>query len=325
MVGGLAAAAVAPAGCGGASVREESWRRFSTRFLMPEGRVVDTGNRGISHSEGQGYGLLLAEAAGDRTAFNQMLDWTRRTLERPDSGLLTWRYDPAEPASSADPNNATDGDILVAWALLRAHERWREPGYCHLSETLRAAILREAVVQHGGLSLLLPGRQGFVHDDHVVVNPSYYVWPALDAFARREPLWTPYIDGGLDLLSRAAFGRWRLPTDWVALDRDGRAAPAPDRPPRFGSDAIRVPLYLTWSGRKAELQPFVDFWSAAWTDAPPAWIDVTTEAQAEYPLSGGGRRVAALVLGRPDPAESGQDDDYYSQTLGRLVELSRQA
>ena len=33
---------------------------------------MDTGNAGISHSEGQGWGLILAAAAGDRPAFDQI-------------------------------------------------------------------------------------------------------------------------------------------------------------------------------------------------------------------------------------------------------------
>jgi endoglucanase len=49
------------------------WREFLTRYVSPEGRIIDTGNGNISHSEGQGYGLILAEAFGDRSSFERIL------------------------------------------------------------------------------------------------------------------------------------------------------------------------------------------------------------------------------------------------------------
>ena len=300
------------------------WDDYRARFVAPDGRVIDTTNGNVSHSEGQGYGLLMAEAAGDRATFDRMLDWALTHLRRTDSGLLTWRYDPSSATPAADPNNATDGDILVAWALLRAHQRWPSGQYGHASETLRAAILREATIEYGGLKLLLPGRNGFVQSDHIVVNPAYYVWPALDAFARHEPMWAAYIEDGLTLLDRAAFGPWRLPTDWVAIAADGRASPAPDKPARFGFDALRVPFYLAWSKRMGALETYRTYWKAV--EGPtglPAWIDVVTGARAEYALSPGGAAIAGFILGRPQAAPSPADADYYSSSLAQLVRIAR--
>ena len=37
---------------------QAEWLAFRNRFIAPEGRVVDTGNGGVSHSEGQGYAML---------------------------------------------------------------------------------------------------------------------------------------------------------------------------------------------------------------------------------------------------------------------------
>jgi len=33
---------------------------YQSKFISPEGRVIDDANGGISHSEGQGYGMLIA-------------------------------------------------------------------------------------------------------------------------------------------------------------------------------------------------------------------------------------------------------------------------
>jgi endoglucanase len=49
---------------------EEAWRAYKLKFVSEAGRVVDTANGMVSHSEGQGYGLLLAVAAGDRSTFD---------------------------------------------------------------------------------------------------------------------------------------------------------------------------------------------------------------------------------------------------------------
>ena len=51
--------AVAPAA--GAEATAE-WQLFRNRFVDSEGRLIDTGNQGISHSEGQGWGLIFAAA-----------------------------------------------------------------------------------------------------------------------------------------------------------------------------------------------------------------------------------------------------------------------
>ena len=122
---------------------QDGWRLYRSRFVTEAGRVVDTANGGISHSEGQGYGMLLAVAAGDRAAFERIWGWTRANLMvRPDS-LLAWRWEPAKRPAVADMNDATDGDILVAWALTEAAEAWGEPAY--RTAARRIAVLAAAV------------------------------------------------------------------------------------------------------------------------------------------------------------------------------------
>jgi endoglucanase len=247
--------AFAPAACA-KDLKASDWRAYKQRFMASDGRVIDTGNGGVSHSEGQGFAMLLALGGDDRAAFTALWQWTQTHLTRADSGLFAWRFEPAKTPPVQDPNNATDGDILIAWALLRAAKVWNVPEYSQASETLRAAILREACTIHAGRRVLLPGRLGFVADEVVTLNPSYYVWPALDAFAAFEPLWNDVISDGMDLVNAAAFGTWGLPTDWIEVDAAGLVQPARDRPARFGFDAVRVPLYLRMSGRSAELQRF---------------------------------------------------------------------
>lgn len=277
------------------------WRAFCERFVLPDGRIIDTGNGGISHSEGQGAGLLFAVRAGDRAGFERILAWTRGALRRPGDALLAWAYRPGAAVPVPDRNTATDGDLLVAWALAEAAEAWGERAHRDLAATMARDLLRRVVLPHGGGALLLPGAEGFLKPDHVVVNPSYYLIAAFRRLALLAPgpEWRALEAGGAALLEAARFGRWRLPPDWVALPRGaGRPSPAPGWPPRFSYDALRVPLNLAWAGqtRSPALRAIVDFWADPAHPVPPAWVDLRTDAVAPYAGDAGLLAVARLAL-----------------------------
>lgn len=77
---------------GGALEGSPAWAAYKRRFVEADGRVADTGNLGTSHSEGQGYGLLLAAAAADRETFDRIWSWTNsRLLIRSDRLAATRR------------------------------------------------------------------------------------------------------------------------------------------------------------------------------------------------------------------------------------------
>ena len=234
-----------------AEAEQAEWGLFRQRYLLPEGRVVDTGNAGVSHSEGQGWGLFFAATVGDRAAFDRMLDWTRQVLRRHGDALHAWRYQPYARVKVADANNATDGDLFIAAALGRAARRWEAPAYAEAGAAIARDALRLLVCQSGGRTLLLPGADGFVHSGSLVVNPSYYVFPVLAELAALapSPLWWALHRDAVSLIEAGRFGRWMLPPDWLAVPRDPAAklVPAPDWPARFSYDAIRVPLYAAWA------------------------------------------------------------------------------
>lgn len=320
-IGGLIGLAGAVALPVWAKTRHGLWDQFRARFLSPEGRIVDNGNGGISHSEGQGYGLLFAWQAGDRNAFAAMARWTGSVLARSDTALHAWRYDPVATQPVADSNNATDGDLLIAWALSMAGRDWDIAAYRQRSADIRGAIRRECVVERDGRHLLLPGRAGFVEPQRVVLNPSYFVWPALDAFAKLdgEDTWRPVIADAMAVVALARFGPHRLPSDWIELTGADAVAPAKGWPPRFGFDAIRVPLYAAMGGRLLLVADIAAFWRGrvAQAQALPAWVDVTSGEEAAYPLSPGGQSVASRLLGLTLPADLSAD--YYAAALQMLA------
>lgn len=309
------------------AIASDGWGSFKTRFMTSEGRIQDTGNRNISHTEGQGYAMLMAVWYNDRPAFEKLWLWTKTNLRNPSNGLFYWRYLPDQPNPVADKNNATDGDVLIAWALLQAGEKWQVQSYLNASDEIQRAVLALTVMPFGGYTVMLPGSQGFNKNSYIVLNPSYFIFPAWRDFARRSHLkvWNKLIDDGLELLTQMRFGNTHLPLDWVVLNADGSVAPAAAWPPRFSYDAIRIPLYLYWyDGQSPELVPFQQFWSAYPRLQTPAWIDVMSDTKAPYNMAGGLLAVRDLTLNETGYLTDtiGSNEDYYSSSLRLLTWLA---
>lgn len=316
-------AACNPVGSEGRAQPVDSfWSQWRDRFVDPSGRVIDTGNGRISHSEGQSYGMILAVRAGDRATFESIANWTEDTLARQDVALHSWRYDPRQPQPVSDPNNATDGDIVIAWALALAGERWGNAAWTQRSARIRAAIRKNCVVSRYGRELLLPGMTGFVEQSRVLINPSYFVWPALDHFAKLDGgVWEKVIQDAEDITRLSRFGPNKLPADWVSVTGADQVTPAADKPSRFSYDAIRVPLYAVIGMRANLVAPTVDWWrSYSSQHRPiPAWIDVVTGEVAPYAISSGGAAIASRLIGTTAPTVL--DTDYFSASLQMLARI----
>jgi endoglucanase len=305
-----------------------SWALFKQRFLTAEGRIQDSDNGGISHSEGQAWGLLLAAKHDDWPAFERMLRWTRAHLAIRGDRLLAWRFRPIGGVD--DINSAADADLFYAWALLRADQRWPGQGLRALAAGVAADILRVSCRQFEGRTLLMPGAWGFDHAEHLVLNPSYYAFPALEAMALAfpHPGWRGLIAEGDRMMAQMRFGRWGLPADWVELRRrGGPLEPQRGRGDRFGNDAVRIPLYLAWSGRwqAAPISAAARFWNEPEHPFQPAWVRLSTGAISPYAASMGVAAIRALVSPRSEhrgDESARQDWGYYSNALSLLVECA---
>ncbi len=135
------------------------------------GRVIDWQQDGVSHSEGQGWGLLLAQAAGARDAFERIEAWTAANLAVRQDRLMAWRRRPGD--GGIDWRNATDGDLFRAWALLRAGRDSGWPG--HLETALAIARDLSALClatdpRASGELLLIPGAEARRDPGRVLVN-----------------------------------------------------------------------------------------------------------------------------------------------------------
>ncbi|WP_416067207.1 glycosyl hydrolase family 8 [Rhizobium sp. ZK1] len=304
----------------------EAWAAYKAKFLDPSGRIVDNGNGNISHSEGQGYGLLLAYLAASPADFEQIWYFTRTELLLRNDGLAVWKWDPSVTPHVTDSNNASDGDILIAYALALAGSAWNRADYITAATRMAQSTLSETVVDFAGRTLLMPGAEGFSgadRDDGPVVNPSYWVYEAFPVMAALAPSdrWQKLADDGLSLLKAMQFGPRKLPAEWVSLKR--RPQPAEGFDEEFGYNAIRIPLYLARGGvsDRALLTRLKEGMTA---NGVLATIDLST-GRSKTELSDPGyeivNHVVACVLdGTKLPAEALQFAPayYYPSTLQLL-------
>ena len=303
------------------------WAAYLDAFVREDGRVVDTANGGISHSESQGYGLLLAVLAQDRAAFERIWSFTRTELMIRDDGLAAWRWEPEASPHVTDINNASDGDILIAYALALAGNAWGDARKLEQATAIARTVGQSMLVAAADLTVILPGAEGFsaqARPDGPIVNPSYWIYEAFPVLAELTPEidWMDVHADGLALLERL-LADGRPPADWVAL---GGAAPAPAAgfAPEFGYNNVRVPLYLVRArlDDTALLEAIGMVFDA---DFAPGRIDVASGERLETMGEAGYRAIGAaracVVDGAPFPAELQyfEPASYYGSTLHLLA------
>lgn len=311
-----------------AATMDANWTHFKQYFIEAQGRLVDAGQNNISHSEGQGYAMLLAVHYGDRASFDLIWQWTKKNLQVRNDSLLAWRWEPQ--AGITDKNNASDGDLLVAWSLLRAYNKWHTSEYLQdsqkIARDIRAKLLRKT--SHG--LILLPGADGFDRPDGITINLSYWIFPALDELGQADPApeWNELSRTGLDILQYAHFGRWELPPDWLILSE--KVIPSASLSDRFGYNAVRIPLYLLWSRREspALLESYREFWGYfKGAKFLPSWTNLKDDSVASYDASAGIHKLAQWVIDFPHPPSAQQYDinekqGYYSSALLLLTDMA---
>jgi len=320
---------------GGALKTPEVWAAFKARFVTDQGRVVDTANGMISHSEGQGYGMLAAVAANDREGFERIWGWTRANLMVRDDKLLAWRWDPDKRPGVGDMNNATDGDILVAWALTEAGELWNNVAYRVEARRIAVEVGRKTVLfKTRWGALLLPSIFGFGAEqrpDGPVVNVSYWVFPAFPRLYLVAPEidWAGLSRSGMELLAKGRFGPAQLPTEWMSA-KGSTLRPAEGFPQNFGYNAIRIPLYMAWAGLgdRNDYAPFVKLWSPGGKGA--GVVDART-GRSQGMNESGYASIAALTLcavnGAPAPEDflrPRANENYYPAILHLMSVIAMQ-
>jgi endoglucanase len=276
--------------------------------------------------------MLFALTFDDRSTFDLIYQWTRANLKRPTDALHIWRWLPDRTDHTPDHNNATDGDLVIAMALLRAAALWDLPAYQQEALAIAEAIRNKLVVSNRRQLILLPGLHGFAGSQSLTMNLSYYNFVVMRALAEIDPssVWQRLITNGEALIEGARFGRWMLPPDWLSVARgSGSLGIASGWPPLFSYDAIRVPLNLVWA--RALTPSIAAGFDAFWTNAAsyqPAWANLRTNAVSPYAASGGFVAVKRITSAIANGSALGSLPavatcaDYYSAALTILARIA---
>ncbi len=314
--------------------QQADWSVYKERFLSPEGRIIDDGNQGVSHSEGQGYGLILAQINEDREAFGRIWKWTQSNLRKRGDHLFAWKWAPAGSDGAGvveDKNNATDGDLLIAWALARAGAAWNNVEFQTSAREIAQDVRRTMVKPSRYGLILLPGGQGFVKPEGTIVNLSYWVFPAFRALAKIDPSldWSRLEQSGLKLVEAARFSPLNLPPDWLLLGKSSVDL-AKGFEAAYGYNAVRIPLYLVWGGiRAAKYYASFRLVGSSLNDgSPPAKVFLPSGKFDDEPALQGMAAIYRLIAGTGDIAPASppapydgtsEGEKYYSVSLGLLT------
>jgi endo-1,4-beta-D-glucanase Y len=299
-------------------ISSTDWQAYKARFVDPGGRVIDDANGNISHSEGQGYGLLLSYLAGQQSDFDLIWSFTRTELLLRDDGLAAWKWDPAAKPHVTDANNATDGDILIAYALALAGTGWSRQDLIKAAGTIARAVAKKAVSENQNQKLIMPAVSGFNDGDRPdapVVNLSYWVFEAFPVLSKLVPEtdWRGISDDGMTLVSQSRLGPKSLPPDWLSLM--ARPKPAKGFPAEFGYNALRIPLYLMRAGNRDPelLRPMRAGMSGA--DGSVLLIDIASGNVRESLSDPGYKIIPALIACVLDGVKLPEDVRTFAPTL----------
>lgn len=236
-----------------------SWERYKPQFILPEGRVADHTQNGITTSEGQSYAMLRAVWVDDKATFDTVWKWTKDNLKRPNDNLFGWRWGERKDGSfgfleDGGENAASDADVDIALALIFAGERWNDGRYVAEAKEVLKSIWELQVDTVNGKNYMVAGNWA-KGAQQVVLNPSYFAPYAWRIFAEvdKEHAWLSLIDPAYELLQQVGqdpLDKGRsvgLPPDWVAIDKPSGKLMAPSNgnlKTDYSFDAMRVPFRI---------------------------------------------------------------------------------
>ncbi|MCS7214604.1 MAG: glycosyl hydrolase family 8 [Thermodesulfovibrio sp.] len=241
----------------------DRWANYKKTFLSEDGRIIDFQNNSITHSEGQGYGMLLSLLFDDKQTFDKIWSWTKNNLMvRKMDKLFAWSWGlhPSGKWRVLDYNNATDGDTLIAYSLCLAGEKWKIDGYINEARNIISDLRELLIIKRDDSHFLLPGYYGFYKEDSLIINPSYYILPAYKVFAKYDDrsFWGKFYSDSIRLLKNLNFGPYKLPSDWIVL-KDKNIYIFSEKKDTFGIEAIRIPIYAIMAKEFELIEKFRDF------------------------------------------------------------------
>lgn len=239
-----------------ASAIAQAYARWTKNFVQGD-RIVAPEQQNAVTSEALGYGMMIAAAMGDKTAFDKFHGYVK-SKGGSGSGLMTWK--------EGGSGSASDGDIDIAYALLMANVQWPSGGYKAAADSMAAAILSQDLVSN-----VVTGGSTF---HQAPFNPSYFAPAAFRAFGSS---FAAAITENYRLVTANVTGNTAgVPTDWA--DKSSGAPSGPGEAQvtseitdgnngAMGYDSARVSWRLgldvcKGGGNTTALKAIVDFFAA---------------------------------------------------------------
>jgi endo-1,4-beta-D-glucanase Y len=224
---------------------------YNDKFVTPEGRVIDDQSK-LTTSEGQSYVMLRSVLTGDKEMFDKVWNWTAKNLQiHNQDKLFAWKYGTFNGETKIlETEAATDADLDIAYALLKASDTFKDPKYLDQAKLVIKDIYNLRVKTYNGQSLLLPfittSQKGFE-----ILNPSYFSPMYYREFSKIDPEhnWAKLTDDTYALLDKINQNHVLYP-DWIQYDiNTGQLSSAKDymnqpTADNFSFDAMRVMLRI---------------------------------------------------------------------------------
>lgn len=301
---------------------QQAVESFLHSYMDANGRVVRRDQGGDTVSEGQAYAMLLSVAVGDTRTFEHAWGWARAHLQRSD-WLLSWHWN---YGTVQDPQSAGDADLITAWALVLASQRFHIAAYADSARAIARSLVTKETVAYGSDRLLVAGP--WATTQPAWVNPSYFT-PQAFATLRLDALENGATRALRTLTERAP----HLPPDWARLSGATlRPSSSPDgQSPRFAYDAIRVPLWMSVSCNANDRAIAAAMWRSLKTSMARVYaldgtvLDPTMSAESLVAAAGAARaagdvRAVGALLDKAQRLNMNQPR-YYSAALVALARV----
>ena len=221
-------------------------KRFLAHYVTADGRVIRHDQGGDIVSEGQAYGMLIAEAAGEPAIARTIWSWTTKHLRRPD-GLFAWHA--SGTGQIEDPQSAADADVLLAYAAVRYRGTDQSALHAGGRAVAGAVLEHEAIKTQDGGTVLVAGPWARSTSPAPTVDPSYLMPGIFDdlAGATGDRRWSNAADTAINLMQGLTDDGRRLPSDWAEFAGSklvAAAQPGGGAGVQFGLDAARVPIWF---------------------------------------------------------------------------------
>ncbi|MBU0721289.1 hypothetical protein KJ877_08100 [bacterium] len=247
------------------TVVQANWGEYKSLFVAHDGRVIDRVNSDITHSESIGYALYLSLKNDDIKTFDKIYKWYKDNLTTNDFGLISWKWgkDKNESWHILDKNNASDGDLWIAYDNLLMYEKTNQIHYKQEALSLIKNIKQHLIMNHKGRLYLLPAKTGFNTESYFEINLSYYLFFIFDKFVQydNDTTWKRLKNDGINLLNEAKFSPLKLHSDWIRIDKRTLKIEL-TRNNSFGYDALRIPFNILKSDIKDKdklLEPYIQY------------------------------------------------------------------